>query len=184
MDINSVFKQAMAAIDAKNQEEARNLLMTVVRADPKHEEAWLMLAWVVDDMDKALDCLDRVLTLNPNNPTAKEWREFAIREKSRQAAVAEMESEAATPPSAPDVQIYEPGDAERPVPRLGQYLLEYKFITEDQLKAALRAQRQAETSGQSKRLGDLLLEQGALTAERLEFALREQQRSFYSFFND
>jgi hypothetical protein len=67
---------------------------------------------------------------------------------------------------------------------LGKYLLDYKFITAEQLRTALLAQRQAAENGQSKRLGDILLEQGAITEERLNFAIREQHRSFYSLFND
>jgi hypothetical protein len=76
------------------------------------------------------------------------------------------------------------GEEPRPVPRLGEYLLEYKFISLDQLKAALAAQSSAANTGLSKRLGDILLEQGILTEERLNFALREQHRSFYSLFDD
>ena len=89
-----------------------------------------------------------------------------------------------TTPLVSEVPIEEPGDEERPVPRLGKYLLDYKFITEEQLKAALMAQRDAAKLGAPKRLGDILLEQGALTEERLTFAVREQHRSFYSLFND
>jgi hypothetical protein len=131
-------------------------------------------------MDQAIDCLKRVLTLNPNNTTAKDWLAFAEQEKARQEAVAEMH---APLPSA-DIALDEPGDEERPVPRLGKYLLDYKFITPEQLRAALLAQRKAMDSGQSKRLGDILLEQGAITEERLSFAIREQHRGFYSLFND
>jgi hypothetical protein len=120
-----------------------------------------------------------VLTLNPHNATAKEWLAFAEQELARQAAVSEMQT-----PSALEVALEEPGDAERPVPRLGKYLLDYKFITEGQLKAALIEQKLTEQRGQPKRLGDILLEQHALTEERLNYAVREQHRSFYSLFND
>jgi hypothetical protein len=82
------------------------------------------------------------------------------------------------------VALTEPGDEDRPVPRLGQYLLDYKFVTPEQLTRALRDQRLARQAGQPRRLGDILIEQEAITEERLAFALREQHRSFYSLFND
>jgi len=180
MEVNALFTQAVAAIKAKNNDEARRLLTEVVRANPLHEQAWLTLASVLTDLHQAIDCLKRVLALNPNNATAKEWLAFAEQELARQAAVTELN----LPSPAPEVAIDEPGDEDRPVPRLGKYLLDYKFITADQLKAALLSQRQANAAGASKRLGDILLEQGALTEERLNFAVREQHRSFYSLFND
>jgi tetratricopeptide (TPR) repeat protein len=181
MDNNILFQQALAAIKAKHNDEAQKMLMEVVRVNPRHELAWLALASVLKDMKQAAECLHRVLALNPNNSTAKEWLEFAEQELAREAAVAEMQ---ATPPTPQDVLVEEPGDEERPVPRLGKYLLDYKFITEEQLKAALLAQRQAAEVGQSKRLGDILLEQRVISEERLVFAVREQHRSFYSLFND
>lgn len=180
MEVNALFTQAVAAVQAKNNDEARRLLTEVVRANPRHEQAWLTLASVLTDLHQAIDCLKRVLVLNPDNTTAKEWLAFAEQELARQAAVTELN----LPPSAPEVAIDEPGDEDRPVPRLGKYLLDYKFITADQLKAALLSQRQANAAGAPQRLGDILLEQGALTEERLNFAVREQHRSFYSLFND
>jgi tetratricopeptide (TPR) repeat protein len=181
MDSNALYEQAVAAIKANDNEKARRLLVEVVRTNPRHEQAWLALASVLTDMAQAVDCLKRVLILNPNNTTAKDWLAFAEQEMARQEAVAEMH---APPPSPDDVPLDEPGDEERPVPRLGKYLLDYKFITPEQLKAALLAQRKTMEAGQSKRLGDILLEQGAITEERLSFAIREQHRGFYSLFND
>ena len=185
MDSNALYNQAVAAIKANQNEQARKMLVEVVRANPRHEQAWLALASVLTDLAQAIDCLKRVLALNPDNAAAKEWLAFAEQEKARQEAVAEMNAEAQPAPAAPaDISLDEPGDEERPVPRLGKYLLDYKFITPEQLKAALLAQRKAMASGQSKRLGDILLEQGAITEERLSFAIREQHRGFYSLFND
>ena len=180
MDTQTLFTQALTAIQAKKNDEAQRLLIEVVRLNPRHEEAWLALASVLTDMAHAAECLRRVLALNPHNATAKEWLAFAEQELARQAAVTEMR----TAPLMAEVAVEEPGDAERPVPRLGKYLLDYKFITEAQLKAALVEQKRAAQRGQPKRLGDVLLEQHALTEERLAFAVREQHRSFYSLFND
>src|SRR5262245_12747296 len=123
MDANTLWQQANQAIQAKDRERARRLLAELVRLEPKHEQAWLLLASVMADVDKAVDCLKRVLALNPNNARAQEWLALANSEKARVKAVAELPAEPDPLPD-PDVALTEPGDEERPVPRLGQYLLD------------------------------------------------------------
>jgi len=177
VDETELFNQALAAAQAGQRAQARRVLAELVNINPRHEQAWLALASVLTDMTQAIDCLKRVLALNPNNATAKEWLAFAEQENARQAAVEEMNT-------APEIALEEAGDQARPVPRLGKYLLDYKFITTDQLKSALLTQRTEAQNGAAKRLGDILLEQGAITEERLSFAVREQHRGFYSLFND
>jgi tetratricopeptide (TPR) repeat protein len=177
---DNLLNEALAAVQARQLPEARRHLMAVVRANPRHEQAWLLLASVVPEVDQAIDCLKRVLALNPNNTRAREWLALAEQKQAGRAPAAP------SPPdgSSDDVALTEPGDADRPVPRLGQYLLDYKFVTPEQLTRALREQRQTRQAGQPRRLGDILIEQGAITDERLAFALREQHRSFYALFND
>jgi tetratricopeptide (TPR) repeat protein len=183
MDVNALYAQATIALKAKRNDEARKLLAEVLRLNPRHEDAWLALASVLTDMRQAIDCLKRVLAINPQNATAQEWLVFAQQEIDRQEVIKEMTAEEAPAPEAPPA---EPAAEEepRPVPRLGEYLLEYKFITLEQLNAALSSQRAAAKAGLAQRLGDILLEQGTLSEERLNFALREQHRSFYSLFDD
>lgn len=176
MSAEAFYRQGMIAIQSQKMEEARKLLAEAVRRDPNHEKAWLALASVVPDMEQAVDCLKRVLTLNPQNHMAQEWLELARRERNRQLS-------SKKPPQAiglTDILLEQPGDEDRPVPRLGQYLLEYRFVNTDQLKEALQIQRQAAETGSLRKLGDILVEQGAVSKERLEFALREQHRNFYS----
>ncbi len=183
MDANALFAQATIALKAKRNDEARRLLAEVLRLNPRHEEAWLALASSLTDMRQAVECLNRVLAINPNNATAKEWLVFAQQEIDRQAVIKEMTAEPFVPVVQPEST--EPASEEpRAVPRLGEYLLDYSFISRTQLDAALAAQSAAARAGLPKRLGDILLEQGTLTEERLNFALREQHRSFYSLFDD
>ncbi len=183
MDANALFAQATIALKAKRNDEARRLLAEVLRVNPRHEEAWLALASSLTDMHQAVECLNRVLAINPNNATAKEWLVFAQQEIDRQAVIKEMTAEPFVP--VLPAESTEPAAEEpRAVPRLGEYLLDYNFISREQLDAALAAQIAAARAGLPKRLGDILLEQGTLTEERLNFALREQHRSFYSLFDD
>ena len=182
MDVNALFAQATIAVKARRNDEARKLLAEVLHLNPRHEDAWLALASILTDMHQAIDCLKRVLAINPQNATAQEWLVFAQQEIDRQEVIKEMAAEVVPAPEAPPA---EPADEEpRLVPRLGEYLLQYKFITGEQLNAALAAQRAAAKAGLAKRLGDILLEQGTLSEDRLNYALREQHRSFYSLFDD
>ncbi len=183
MDVNALYAQATIAAKAKRNDEARKLLAEVLRLNPRHEDAWLALASILTDMHQAIDCLKRVLAINPQNATAQEWLVFAQQEIDRQEVIKEMKAEEAAP--APQASTAEPAAEEpRLVPRLGEYLLQYNFITGEQLNAALAAQRAAAKAGLAKRLGDILLEQGTLSEDRLNYALREQHRSFYSLFSD
>jgi hypothetical protein len=180
MDAEQTLAQAQALLQTGQPEPARRLLMALVTQHPAHEEGWLLLSTVVE-ADRAVDCLKRVLALNPGHARARKWLALAVREQERQAALRPPPPAQA---AADDVPLYEPGDEQRPVPRLGQYLLDFKFVRPEQLRSALVAQRRARDSGQARRVGELLLEQGALSEERLNFAVREQSRGFFSQFQD
>lgn len=169
METDPLFDQAMAAIKADRHDEASVLLAQVVTANPRHEQGWLWLAGVVDDLNQSIDCLNRVLQLNPSNVKAQEWLAFAESEKQKEIAQGAASAAEAYP---------------RAISRLGVYLLDSKFITRDQLDRALQTQRVAKILGESLRLGEVLVEQGAITRERLELALRQQRTDFNNQFRD
>lgn len=62
--------RGIAAAKAGNKEEARQLLQQSVRIEPRNEAAWLWLASVARDAGERKFCLEQVITINPNNPTA------------------------------------------------------------------------------------------------------------------
>lgn len=177
MEAEGAFEQAQALLRSGQSEAARRVLVELVASHPAHEEGWLLLSTVVD-VNHAVDCLRRVLALNPAHERARKWLPLAEREQERLAALQSQ------PPAEDEVPLTEPGDEERPVPRIGQYLLDFKFVRAEQLRAALAAQRRAKASGQAPRVGDLLLAQGVISEERLNFAVREQSRGFFSQFQD
>ena len=117
MDEIALYKQALSAIEAGDRDQARRLLAELVRGNARHEQAWLRLASVVDDRRQIIDCLERVLSINPQNVTAREWLEQARRPASQ---TTELRAAIAGNMLDDDVQLAEPGDDERPVPRLGQ----------------------------------------------------------------
>ena len=64
-------QQAIAAIKAGDKETGQQLLMKVIKADPKNEAAWLWMASTLDDPQEKKECLQKVLQINPGNEMAK-----------------------------------------------------------------------------------------------------------------
>ena len=169
LDVNALFDQAMVAAKANRHDEARDLLIQVLRANPQHEQAWFGLAGVLPDLDQTISCLQRVLELNPDNTQAKEWLAFCLDALGETVADAKRAKKARN------------DDAERPVPRLGKYLLDHKLVTEAQLEAALLAQSRGAQAGL---LGEILVKHGDITREELNMCVREQQLDFFALFWD
>ena len=61
---------AISAIRAGRKSEARRLLALMLEADPRNEDAWLWMSAVVDTDEQRIDCLKRVLAINPANGPA------------------------------------------------------------------------------------------------------------------
>lgn len=70
--MSDLLHQGIAAARAGKREEARGLLVRLVEADERNEQAWLWLAGVVDDPADMRTCLQNVLDLNPANQQAQQ----------------------------------------------------------------------------------------------------------------
>ena len=110
MNADTLYERATTSIRTRQLDEARRLLFEAVRLDPHHEKAWLALASVLTDMEQAIECLRRVLAINPDNRTAREWLALALQERARQEAVAEFNAD----PELAGIPIDEPGDEDSP----------------------------------------------------------------------
>ncbi len=64
-------QQAIAAIKAGDKAAGRRLLAEVIRGDPRNEAAWLWMSAATDSDEQRRACLERVLAINPGNPTAR-----------------------------------------------------------------------------------------------------------------
>ena len=54
--------------------------------DPKYESAWFNLAncyWFTNRFDRAYECYNKVLELNPNHSEAKRWRDDSYQKMGR-----------------------------------------------------------------------------------------------------
>ncbi len=59
------------ALQQGDKARARELLLQVVEADERIEEAWLWLSGAVDDPEDQRTALENVLALNPQNAHAR-----------------------------------------------------------------------------------------------------------------
>jgi hypothetical protein len=167
MDVTTLFDEAMAAIKGNRMDEAKDLLLRLVRVNPEHEQGWFWLASVVTEVPQTIECIRRVLALNPDNSVARDWLAVSLQADADGGAAAKDAKE-----------------ADRPVQKIGAYLVSHGFVTSKRIDEALRAQAEAERVGQRKRIGELLIQQGAINANQLRIALAEQEQDFFSLFWD
>lgn len=61
---------AIDLIKEDKQQEAYDILRSLIQEDGNFEHAWLWMAVVVKSLDQAIVCLDNVLRVNPENAMA------------------------------------------------------------------------------------------------------------------
>lgn len=97
-DAQTLYRAGVTAIrEQKNVAEGRRLLTQSLRLDPDNDMAWVWLARTVADPVKQRQCLDRALSLNPDNRHALTLRD----QLADRVNGAPPSPEAATPPPHP-----------------------------------------------------------------------------------
>lgn len=132
---------------------AYQLLQAILCETPQCVEAWLWMSGVVQDPQRQRECLERALTIDPDCVAARRGLHMLLRPRPAPRAVM----------APPQPQ------------RLGEYLVQYGFVTPIQRLDALSEQRRRKlVQNQWVPLGMLLLESGALTVHMLATALMMQ----------
>jgi TolB protein len=67
----AILAQAIEAIRSGDKTTGQKLLAQVLRADPRSESAWLWMSQIVETDQQRLDCLRRIIAINPNNAAAR-----------------------------------------------------------------------------------------------------------------
>jgi hypothetical protein len=70
--IDDLLNQAVAYIKAGNTEKGKQILVNVLRQNPRDENAWLWMSRCVTTREQKKDCFERVLKINPQNQHAIE----------------------------------------------------------------------------------------------------------------
>ena len=99
---DNLTSQGIAALRAGDKQRARQLFAAAVSADPRDERAWLWLSGAVDADAQRVECLRRVLALNPDNDVARKGLQalgVAIEpQRSAQSVPSQVQSAPAAPP--------------------------------------------------------------------------------------
>lgn len=72
MQPDELLREGIAAFQAGDRATAHTYLTELVALEPNNEQGWYYLAATESDPIKRREYLERVLTLNPNNPKARE----------------------------------------------------------------------------------------------------------------
>ncbi len=76
----SELDSARRLIARGKSEQAARLLAELIAEHPDHKDAWLLMAKAVKDPHQKLDCFQRVLEIDPDDPIAKKGTEEAKRQ--------------------------------------------------------------------------------------------------------
>jgi HEAT repeat protein len=93
----NLMEMGLAAARSGNRDEARMFLEAVTLQEPDNEQAFLWLAFVLDDPKLAIRCLERVLEINPDNERAERGLSWL---RSRRAGEGEV-----LPQRLPDAEL-------------------------------------------------------------------------------
>lgn len=74
-DAQALFREGVMALrERKDVAEGRRLLIESLRSNPQNDMAWVWLARATNQPAKRLECLERALKINPENPHALEMK--------------------------------------------------------------------------------------------------------------
>ena len=76
MEISVALEQAKDAIRQGDHSKARSILRKVLEQEPRNIDAWLVFAEAVQKPEHSVQCLERVLILDPGNTTASARLEY------------------------------------------------------------------------------------------------------------
>jgi tetratricopeptide (TPR) repeat protein len=71
MELSEQVKVAYEAVKRGESPYAREILEEVLTSNPSDESAWFVYAYATNDRAEAMECLGKVLELNPSNERAR-----------------------------------------------------------------------------------------------------------------
>jgi hypothetical protein len=71
MDINASIQEAMQKANAGDIQSAQTILAGIIHQEPRNARAWYLLSQVIGDRNREIDCLKKVLEIEPNSQQAK-----------------------------------------------------------------------------------------------------------------
>jgi len=71
MDVNLAIQEAMRKANDGDVKSAQVILANVLRQEPRNARAWYLLSQIVGDRSREIDCLKKVLEIEPNSQQAR-----------------------------------------------------------------------------------------------------------------
>jgi tetratricopeptide (TPR) repeat protein len=84
---NKQLEQAIRAYKSGEKQKAQKILARLVKVEPNNEDAWLLLAGCIENVEQKQYCLKRVLKINPNNARAKQALKKSEERRASQQAI-------------------------------------------------------------------------------------------------
>jgi hypothetical protein len=103
IDNSNQLNNAREAISKGDKKTAKQILAGILNQDKLNADAWLLLADVLDDPQHRIECLKRVLQINPNNVSAKKRLDDLIKPASQNVNAAPVKTN--NPPKATTKKI-------------------------------------------------------------------------------
>jgi hypothetical protein len=97
-------QDAIDAIQGGDLAAGKQLLAKLLQQDPNDEAAWIWMSGTIDDIDQRRYCLEKVLAINPDNPTARAGLSrlgFTLPEATPPTPLARMDHGLGQPDSEP-----------------------------------------------------------------------------------
>ncbi len=93
MNKQELLKQADYSFQRGNRELAKKHLTEFLAQYPNEESAWMLMARIVEEPERKIECYQRALKINPNNSEAKIWIARTVPSKTlpRHKAVNQLE---------------------------------------------------------------------------------------------
>ncbi|MGQ0600320.1 MAG: hypothetical protein ACT4QE_01335, partial [Anaerolineales bacterium] len=76
MSLDNPLSQALLELQRGRKIKARQILAQTIQQEPRNEKAWFLLSEIVEDKQQVVQCLERVIRLNPSHAiaTQKLWQ--------------------------------------------------------------------------------------------------------------
>jgi hypothetical protein len=104
MDDEKALEQAISAARSGDRQAARRLLAGILRRDPRNAGAWLWMSGVVDDDAQRIECLQRALTLDPENRAAPAGHQLIETHKGQEVPSPRLQPPLARESQLPDAE--------------------------------------------------------------------------------
>lgn len=111
------FEAGQQALRENNMPKAHDLFKRAAEQDPRNESAWFWCGSTTQDVDEAINCMDRALAINPQNQAAKDTKWWLGVKKYRELFNARLVAQPVIRP------VIEPSALDQPTqPPMGRHV--------------------------------------------------------------